>query len=58
MNSGYSDSVDSHIEAIILRMARTGRVGNHDLDTLILHIHHLRQLAGNNVKTSVPPIER
>lgn len=49
--------MDSQVDHIILRMARTGRVGNRDLDTLILHIRRLQQIAGKDIlDTSVPPI--
>ena len=37
---GPSD--DRQINAALIRMARTGRASNHDLDILVKHIHSLR----------------
>lgn len=59
MSAQLLEPMDSQIDHIILRMARTGRVGNRDLDTLILHIRRLHQIASIDLlDTSVPPIEK
>ena len=52
MNLRNSESADVHIDAIILRMARTGLARQRDLDALVPYIRNLRQLSS----TSFTPV--
>lgn len=45
---GPSD--DSRINAALIRMARTGRASNHDIDILVKHIHSLRVGQSHSIK--------
>lgn len=58
MDSSHSSTpTDSQIDLIILQMARTGRIENPELETLVLYIRHLRELNENLLYNSISSIE-